>query len=167
MNKSVYFLWLFVGLVILQVLIFDNILLFGNINPYVYIAFVFFFPLSENRFWILLSSFLLGLSIDFFNDSGGIHAFATLLIGYLRLFLVKVIFNKTPIDYQLFNLYEESFGKVFNYVLILTLLHHLILFSFANFSFNNYDIVLLHTLLSTIFTLVVFFLGSYIFRKKQ
>ena len=167
MNKNLYFLFLFVGLVISQALIFDNILLFGHVNPYLYIAFVIFFPLSEKRFWILLLSFLLGLSIDFFSDSGGIHAFATLFIGYLRLFVIKVIFNKTPIDYQLFSLYEESFGKVFNYVLILTLIHHLILFSFANFSFNNYDVVLLNTLLSTTFTLILFFLGSYIFRKKQ
>jgi len=167
MNKSIYLSFLFISIVLLQVFILDNILLFGFVNPYVYIAFIFFYPLKENRFFFLFLAFLLGLSVDFFSDSGGIHAFATLFIAYLRLVLVKVIFKKTAIDYQLFNLNEESFGKVFNYVALLTIIHHFLLFSLANFSFQNFVHVLLQTILSSIFTLILFFLGTYIFRKKQ
>ena len=48
-----------------------------------------------------------------------------------------------------------------------TIIHHFILFSLDNFSFNNLNIVLLNTLYSSIFTLVLYFLGSYILRKKQ
>lgn len=166
MNKTVYFIFLFIFLVLIQVFILDNILLFGYVNPYLYITFIFLYPLKENRFYFLLLAFLLGLSVDFFSDSGGIHAFATLFIGYLRLMLIKVIFKKTSLDYQLFSLKEESFGKVFNYVIILTITHHLLLFSFANFSFQNFGHVILQTILSSIFTLILFFIGTYIFRTK-
>jgi uncharacterized protein YacL len=109
----------------------------------------------------------LGLSIDFFSDSGGIHAFSTLFIAYIRLFFIKVYFRKTPLDYPFFKLKDESFGKVFNFTITLTIIHHLIYFSFANFSFQNLSIVFLNTLFSCIFTLILFFLGTYIFTKKE
>ncbi len=167
MNKKIYFLILFVVLVFSQVFVFNNILFLGYVNPYLYIAFIFLYPLNKNRFLFLFLSFLLGLSVDFFLDSGGIHAFATLTIGYLRLFFIKVYLKKYEIDYPFFKLHAEAFGKVFNYVVTLTLIHHFILFSFANFSFQNITHVLLNTLLSSVFTLLLYFLAIFIFTKKQ
>lgn len=166
MNRTLYFIFLFFFLLGLQVFVLNNILLFGFINPYLYIAFLFFFPLKENRINLLLTSFLLGLGVDFFSDTGGIHAFASVFIAYFRLFFIKLYFNKLEADYPFFKLKEEPFGKVFNYVITLTILHHLLLFTFANFSFNNFSNVLLNTLYSTIFTSVLFFTGSYIFTKE-
>ncbi|SEB67387.1 rod shape-determining protein MreD [Tenacibaculum sp. MAR_2009_124] len=166
MNKTIQLILLFLFFILLQVLVLNNILLFGYINPYLYISFIFIFPLSQKRIPFLTVSFFLGLCIDMFSNSGGIHAFATLFIAYIRLFLVRAIFKKTESDYLLFNLRLETFDKVFNYVAILTVLHHFILFSFINFSFNNFSSVIINTLLSTLFTLILYFLGSFIFRKK-
>lgn len=166
MNKNIYYLFLWIILVLLQVFVFNNILLLGHINPYLYIVFVFFYPLKKERFLFLLLSFLLGLTIDVFSDSGGIHAFSILFIAFIRLFFIRLIFKKTELDYLLFKIQEEAFGKVFNYVVILTLTHHFILFTLANFSFLNFTETLINTLLSGIFTLILFFLGSYIFSKK-
>ncbi len=166
MNKSIYFTFLFISLLLLQVLVLNNILLLGYINPYLYIVFVFLYPIKENRFSILFLAFLLGLCVDAFSNSGGIHTFATVFIAYLRLFVFKVIFKKTPSEYLLFNLRHEPFDKVFNYTAILTLTHHFILFSLTNFSFYNLSNVLMNTLFSSVFTLLLYFLGSFIFRKK-
>tara|TARA_R110002124_G_scaffold101230_3_gene248680 strand:- start:3538 stop:3969 length:432 start_codon:yes stop_codon:yes gene_type:complete len=139
----------------------------GYINPYLYVAFVIFYPLKKERFLFLFLSFLLGLSIDFFSDSGGINAFSLLFVAYIRLFFIRVIFKKTEQDYLLFNLQQEPFGKVFNYVIILIVIHHFILFSLANFSTQNFSIVLANTLYSSTFTSVLFFLGASIIRKKN
>ncbi|MCI2229175.1 rod shape-determining protein MreD [Polaribacter sp. MSW13] len=167
MNKPFQFILLFFFLLFLQVSVLNNIHFLGYVNPYLYISFVFFYPLKENRFPFLLASFILGLSVDFFSDSGGIHAFSILTIAFIRLFFIKIYFRKTSTDYPFFNLHSESFGKVFNYVTTLTVIHHFILFSFANFSFQNISHVLLNTLYSSIFTLILFFLGTYIFTKNQ
>ena len=70
-------------------------------------------------------------------------------------------------DYAFFQLNLEPFGKKFNYVVTLTVLHHFILFSFANFSFQNIAMVFLNTLYSSVFTLVLYFISIYIFSKKQ
>jgi rod shape-determining protein MreD len=166
MNKKFQFVFLFVFLLFLQVFVLNNIQFLGYVNPYLYIIFVFFYPLDSNRFSFLFSAFMLGLCVDFFSDSGGIHAFSILCIAYIRLFFIKVYFRKAITDYPFFKLRSESIGKVFNYVVTLTVIHHLILFSFANFSFQNIAHVLLNTLFSSIFTLVLFFFGTYILTKK-
>ncbi|MGY0426577.1 MAG: hypothetical protein ACWIPI_07085 [Polaribacter sp.] len=167
MNRALYFGFLLLFLVFLQVFVLNNISFLGFINPYLYISFVFLYPLKEKKIPFLFLSFLLGLSIDFFLDSGGIHAFATLTIAYSRLFFIGLFFKKYPIDYPFFKLNLEPFGKVFNYVVTLTFIHHFILFSFANFSFQNISGIFINTLFSGIFTLLLYFSGTYIFSKQQ
>ena len=167
MNRVLYIPLLFCSLLFLQAFVFNNILFLGYINPFIYIAFVIFYPLKKERYLFLFLSFLLGLAIDFFADSGGINAFSLLFVAYIRLFLVRIIFKKTAQDYLLFNLQQEPFGKVFNYVITLIVIHHFILFSLANFSFQNFSSVLTNTLYSSIFTSVLFFIGTYIIRKKK
>ncbi|CAM1334009.1 rod shape-determining protein MreD [Tenacibaculum aestuariivivum] len=166
MNNSIYIIFLFIFLLLLQVLVLNNILFLGYINPYLYIIFVFLYPLNNNRFPFLSIAFLLGLSVDSFSNSGGIHAFSILFIAYIRLFFIKKIFKKNEHDYLLFSLKQETFDKVFNYTLILTLIHHFILFSLINFSIYNFYKVLINTVYSSIFTLLLYFLGNFIFKKK-
>lgn len=167
MNKTLQLGSLFFFLLFLQVFVLNNIKFLGYVNPYLYIAFVFFYPLKEKNFLFLILSFLLGLFVDFFSDSGGIHAFSIVTIAYIRLYFIRLYFRKLPADYPFFNLQSEAFGKIFNYTTTLTLIHHLILFSFINFSFQNILGVLLNTLFSSIFTLILFFLGTYIFIKNK
>lgn len=166
MNKVVVFFWLVI-ILFSQVFVFNNINFLGYVNPYIYVSFLFLFPLNKNRFLFLTLAFLYGLSIDFFSDTGGIHAFSLLFVGYFRLLFIKIFFKKTDIDYLLFKIHNQPFGQVFNYVVTLTLIHHFILISLANFSFHNFGSIILNTLYSSVFTLVLYFLGSYIFRKKQ
>lgn len=168
MNRnSLYYTFLFFFLLLLQVFVLNNVLLFGYINPYIYIVFIFVYPFKKNRFLFFTYAFLLGLFVDLFTDSGGLNAFATLFIAYIRLYFFKRIFQKSESEYELFNLKQESFGNEFNYTVILTLTHHFILFSLINFSLSNFSNVLINTILSSIFTLVLYFLGSFIFSQKQ
>jgi rod shape-determining protein MreD len=167
MNKPLNMATLFIFLLFLQVFVLNNILFLDSINPYLYIVFVFLYPLKTNRIPFLFYSFLLGFLVDLFSDSGGIHAFSILYIAYIRLFFVRIYFRKVSVDYAFFKLKSESFGKVFNYTVTLTVIHHLIYFSFVNFSFQNLSNVLLNTLFSSIFTLILYFLGTYIFTKSE
>lgn len=167
MNKTRSLIFLFFALLFLQVLFLNNILFLGYINPYLYIAFVFAFPIKKNKIPLLIYAFLLGLSIDYFSDTGGIHAFATTLIAYLRLFFIKLYFKKTETEFPFFKLHSEPFGKVFNYIVTLTIIHHLALFSIANFSFYNLSFVLTNTIYSGIFTVILYFIGVRLFTKNK
>ena len=167
MNKPLNMVTLFIILLFLQVFVLNNILFLDSINPYLYIVFVFLYPLKTNRIPFLFYSFLLGLLVDFFSDSCGIHAFSILYIAYIRLFFIRIYFRKVATDFAFFKLKSESFGKVFNYVVTLTVIHHLIYFTFANFSFQNLSNVISNTLFSCVFTLTLYFLGTYLFTKNE
>ena len=167
MTKNIHLTSLFFFLIFLQVLILNNIKLLDHINPYLYISFIFIYPFKKNRFPILTLSFLLGLFVDFFSNSGGIHALASLFIAFIRIYFFKIIFQKNEDDFDFFSLKEEAFGKVFNFTVILTLTHHFLLFSLTNFSFNNFTNTIINTLLSSVFTLTLYFLGRFIFSNKK
>lgn len=168
MNNNVikHIAW-FVLFILLQVLIFNNINLFDYINPYIYIAFVFYYPLKKEKGMFLFLSFLLGLSIDFFSDTGGINAAATLFIAYIRLPVLSTILRKSDFDFLLFNIRSISFGKAFLYILSLTFIHHLTLFSLDYFSLNEFVSVIYKAIITTALTVSLIFIGIILFTKKR
>ena len=83
----------FIGLVLLQVIICSNINFLGYLNPYVYVIFMFLYPITNNRLLFIFLSFSIGLSIDIFLDSGGVHAAASVAIAYVRPLFLKFSFG--------------------------------------------------------------------------
>lgn len=118
----------FIALVVFQVLILNHINFLGYINPYIYILFIALFPITNNRISLLLLSFLLGLTIDFFLDTGGIHAAASVFIAYVRPVVLKSSFG-TIYEHQSIKFNTVDFGSKLTYFTLLTVLHHLVLFS--------------------------------------
>lgn len=168
MNKTlINNIFRFIGLLLLQVLILNHINLFGFINPMVYIVFVILYPIKKKKTLFLVLSFLLGLAVDVFSDSGGINAAATLCIAYFRLSILNTILRKTEFDYLLFNLRAISFGKALLFISILTVIHHFIVFSLEYFSFSSIIPIISNTIQTSIFTILISVLGIIIFSKKK
>lgn len=157
----------FLALILLQVLVLNHINLFGYLNPMVYVVWVVLFPVRKNKSLFLILSFLLGLSIDFFSDSGGINAAATLFIAFIRLPILKIVLKKTDFDYLLFNLRAISFSKAFLFISILTVIHHFIVFSLEYFSLNSFTTIISNTILTSVFTIIISILGIILFTKKR
>jgi len=157
----------FIGLILLQVVVFNHINLFGFINPMIYIAWIFLFPFRKNLSLLLILSFVLGLSVDFFSDSGGINAAATLFIAFIRLPILKLVLNKSDFDYYSFNLRTVSFSKAFLFIAVLTIIHHLIVFSLAYFSFKDVISVISKSLSTSVFTIILIILGITLFTNKK
>jgi rod shape-determining protein MreD len=157
----------FIGLVLLQALVLNHINLFGYINPLIYIVWVFLFPIRKNQSFFLIASFLLGLSVDFFSDSGGVNAAATLFIAFVRIPILKAVLRKSDFDYFLFNLRAISIDKILLYVATLTFIHHFIIFSLEYFSFNDFTTIISTTFFTSIFTVLISILGILLFVKKK
>ena len=152
---------------LLQVSVFNHMNILGDVNPMVYIVWVFLFPFRKNRSLLLIFSFLLGISIDFFSDSGGINAFAITFIAYFRLSIIKAILRKPDFDYLQFNLRALSYNKAFLFVTSLTIIHHFIVFSLEYFSFNAFTSIIFNTILTSFFTILIGTLGIVLFTKKK
>ncbi|MFI2742975.1 rod shape-determining protein MreD [Zhouia sp. PK063] len=157
----------FVLLVLLQVLICNHINFLGYINPYIYIIFILLFPVSsDTRMLFIFLSFLLGITIDIFSDSGGIHAAACVTIAYARPLIFRLAFGNL-IEYQGLKLNKLSFAQRFFYFSIMIIIHHFVLFSLASFNFAQAILVLKQTLFSSIFTLILVLVLIPLFSRKR
>ncbi|MBE0423125.1 MAG: rod shape-determining protein MreD [Lutibacter sp.] len=157
----------FVGLLFLQVFILNHVNIFGHINPMVYIAWVFLYPVRKTRNLFLILSFLLGISVDFFSDSGGVNAFAITFIAYFRLPILMAVLRKSDLDYAQFNLKTLSFNKIILFISILTIIHHFIVFGLEYFNFGEFLNIISKTIVTSIFTILISFLGITLFTKKK
>lgn len=156
----------FIILALSQVIIFNNINFLGYINPYPYILFILFFPVKNNRTLFVLISFLLGLTIDMFLDSGGIHAAASVFIAYARPVFLKFSFG-AMYEHQTIKFNVVDFGSKLAYVTFLTVLHHIVLFSLEIFNISKIILTIKNTLFSSIFTIILCLLLSIIFSRKK
>ncbi|TRX37079.1 rod shape-determining protein MreD [Flavobacterium restrictum] len=144
----------FILLLAVQVIVFNNMNFLGYISPFPYILFIILYPVNGNKTGLLLSSFLLGLIMDLFSNSGGVHATACLSLAYLRPYIFKFSFGLSY-EYQTVKLNDVVTPERFSFILVAVLLHHLILFILEAFQFSIILDVLLRTLLSTVFTIIL------------
>ncbi|MBN2829899.1 MAG: rod shape-determining protein MreD [Candidatus Cloacimonetes bacterium] len=146
----------FIVLVLVQVLILNNIKFLGIINPYLYILFILTLPLSINRGLLLFLAFVLGLSIDIFSNTPGMHAFATVFVAFFRNPIIKLLIPRDD-NYELIIPSMKSFGmgQFVRYAVLMVLVHHLILFSVESFSLNALGLLFLRLFFSSIFTLLL------------
>lgn len=158
---------LFIGLILLQIIILNNINFLGYINPFLYILFLFFYPIRKIDSTLIFLSFLLGLSIDFFSDSGGINAAATLLIAFIRIPVLKIVLGKSEIDYNSIKLAKLPFNKTYGYIAILTFIHHLIIFGLEYFKWSNLGLILNKTILTSIFTIILVMISFTLVSNKK
>ena len=156
----------FILLLAAQIVIFNNINLFGYINPYPYILFILIYPVNSNKSGLLIASFCLGLAVDLFTNSGGIHATACLILAYVRPTLFKFAFGLSY-EYQTVKINDKLSPERFTFILISILTHHLMLFLLEYFKFYFILSALLRTILCTIFTLIVSILIIYIFKPNK
>lgn len=158
---------MFIVLVLVQVLILNNIQFSGLINPYIYILFILLLPFNIPGYLLLGLSFLLGLSIDIFCNTPGIHAGASVLLGFARPGIARLIASREFVEKGgMPNLKQLGFANFLKYVTIAVLIHHLFLFYAETFSFSGFFETLLRTILSSIFSIVIILASQFIVFKN-
>ena len=151
---------MFVVLVLVQVLILNNIQFSGLINPYVYILFVLLLPFTIPGYLLLGISFILGISVDIFSNTPGIHAGATVLLGFVRPALARLISSREIIEKgNTPGMSQLGFASFLKYTVIAVLIHHLFLFYAEAFSFGSFFETFLRYVLSSFFSILII-LGS-------
>jgi hypothetical protein len=138
------------------------------ITPYLYYLFILWLPFSISRVGLLLIGFLLGMSLDYFTMTPGLHAAACVLVAYLRPFIINIL---APKDTTGFN-YREPSPKAMGwtpymvYVLVLTLAHHGYLFLLEFFSFGSFLSLLIKTVATTAISLLLVITTELLFQRK-
>lgn len=157
----------FIVLVLIQVFILNNIQFSGLINPYFYIIFILLLPFETPKWWLLIQGFLLGISVDLFTHTLGMHTAACTAMAFARPTVLKLISPRE--GYENGTYPRVSFFGLFwfaRYALVLTIIHHFVLFYTEMFRFSDFFITLSRAILSVIFTVIICIISQYfIFRK--
>lgn len=156
----------FTLLVIVQVLVFNRLNFFGFINPMVYILFLYWYPIKQNRAAFIGLSFLLGLSIDFFSDTMAINAAATISIAYLRPAIMRFVFG-VNYEFQSFKLANATPVQQFTFLALLIVVHHFVFFTLEIFSFTNMLLILKKVVSISAATLVLCLLFGSLFSVRK
>jgi rod shape-determining protein MreD len=156
----------FILLLAMQIIVFNNMNFFGFISPFPYLLFIILYPVNGNKSGLLAASFLLGLIMDMFSNSGGIHATSCLTLAYFRPYLFKFSFGLSY-EYQTVKLNDVLTPERFSFILLSVVIHHLVLFLLEAFQFSFIWDILLRTVLSSLFTIILCIVIIYLIKPNK
>ncbi len=147
------YLLLFVVLITLQVLVFNNINLSGYINPYIYVLFILLLPFSIPNWVLLIIGFFTGFTVDYYMNTLGLHTSASVLLAFVRPTVLSWMSYRDDLDrFDSPGIGSSGLEWFLRYAVISVLIHHTALFILETFSFYHFHITLLRIILSTLFT---------------
>lgn len=164
-------LWRFIALFLVQVLVFKHLQFneeaWRYLHIFVYPLFTFLLPIRWQNSVVLVASFFMGILVDWFYDSPGVHASALVLTAYLRPIVLGILepyegYNVSEVP----SLKRFGFGWFSSYVAILLSIHLFVYFSVEAFSYVFIFDIVMNTLVTFIGSFVVIILIQYIFRPK-
>jgi rod shape-determining protein MreD len=142
----------YVLVMMLQVLLFDQLQLFGVCHPYIYILCLLMMPITLSHSADMLIGAAVGLVMDVFCNSLGIHMASCILLMFIRPYLLgAIVSDKDRLNEQIC-LRALGIEALIKYVVILVVIHHLTVFMLAAWSWAHIDFVLMETLVSGFIT---------------
>lgn len=158
----------FIALIFVQVFLLKNIGFYNLSIPFPYILLILLLPFETPNWLLFLLALTLGLTVDAFYDTVGLHAAACSVLA-----LVRVIFINVTVERQGYENEPEprlgimGFRWFFIYSVVLTVFHHLTLILLEAFGFFDLRYVLIRILLSSIFTVFLMIISEFIFFRKK
>lgn len=140
-----------------------------SVSVVFYYIFILWLPFTVNRAWLIVLGFLTGILMDSFTRTPGMHAAACALIGYVRPFIITFLIPNKEVNFNYREPSVTSLGLVpyITYVSVLTVLHHVFLFSIQAFQFGNIWYLFIQILGSSLVSLLLISLIEIIFTRKQ
>lgn len=146
----------FFFLIFLQVVLLNNIAFFEVLNPYLYVLFILSLPIETSGWLTLTLAFLMGITLDMFTYTFGMHTLALVFMGFCRVVLLKFISPREGYEFGTrASFFDMGWSWYLTYSGILILLHHSYLFFIESFGSVSVGYTLIKILGSSILTLIL------------
>lgn len=145
----------YIVVMLLQVLLFDQLQLLGVCHPYIYVLCLLMMPITLPHSADMIIGAVIGLVMDVFCNSLGIHTAACILLMFIRPYLIGVIVNDKDRLNEQISLRAIGMEAMIKYVIIMVVIHHLTVFTLGAWSWDHIGFVLLETLVSGLVTISV------------
>jgi len=145
----------YIAVMMLQVLLFDQLQLFGVCHPYIYILCLLMMPITLSHSADMLIGAAVGLVMDVFCNSLGVHMASCILVMFIRPYLLGAVVNDRDRLNEQICLRTLGWEAFIKYMVILVVIHHLTVFMLAAWSISHIIFVLVETLVSGFITCIL------------
>jgi len=145
----------FILLVLIQAVALNNVHVAGMATPYIFPLFILLLPYSTPMWLLLITSFLTGLSIDFFSGSLGVHAASCTLLAFLRPVIINLVSAKGAEGKQIPRIADFGLAAFSTYIVTALTVYHLTAFFIEIGTFFNPAYTLFKALLSALLAIVL------------
>jgi rod shape-determining protein MreD len=159
---------LFILAVFAQVVVFDNIYMGGYARVFFYVIFILSLPVEVNRYALMLLGFILGLSIDVFNNTPGMHSLATVTVAFIRPYVLEIYSPRDNYEQgEKPLIYNYGYFWFIKYALTILFIHHFVFYFVEVFRFYNFFITLFKVILSSFLGLTIIIISQLLVIRKR
>ncbi len=157
MSKTIlHFFFLFIIMLLAQVIVFNHIVLFNVAIPVIFIYFIIRLPITLSVNWAMTLSFLLGLSVDVFSDTQGMNALACTILASLRHPIFRLYFpREDDLSIPEPSIRSLGMGIYIKYLFSMVLMYCVLIFTIEAFTFFNPIQLILRIICSTILSFLL------------
>lgn len=168
-SSIVFFRFLIIFLA--QIIVFNNILIFG-LSADIYMIFLLIFPQNINKSLYYFLIFLYGIFLDSFSNSFGIITFSLLISCYLRPYILDFSFGNFDMrkvgkvrDY----LINTTIYQKLTYISLVIFCHNFVLYFVEIFSIYKLDLILRNATISSLIsiTLILIILSLFYYKNER
>lgn len=170
MNRSFFVnVTILILLVIIQVLIFNHIILFNVAISFVFIYTIVSLPMNLKTDWLLTWAFISGVLVDLFSDTPGVNALSCTLLAMVKR---PVLYAYIPKDDHTKNvepsLYSLGFSVYSKYLLTMSAIYCALVFTIEYFNFAAVKEIVIMSVSSSVFTfLLLLAIDSLIISRRE
>ena len=163
-NKILFYCMMF----LLQVLVFNKTFFFNNLILTPIIIIFLLWNHKKNSLFLLNIAFIVGLFIDFFNNSHGIFSLGLTLFVFIRNYWIEFYFVKDKISANVFfTSYEIGIKSFFYYSIPLIVIFESFIYLIEIDSITNLPSYLIKIIFSSFFTFALILLLQLLFFKSN
>lgn len=159
----------FVLFILLQVFVLNKVILYGFATPYLYVLFILLLPFDTPRGALMIYGLLLGLCLDVFMNTAGMHAAACVVVAYIRPFAISKLAQREDHEAgkKAPSVASMGWSAFLTYAVILILVHHIVYFSLEFFDLHNVLLLCLKILLSALASLMLIIIYEMLFAPSR
>jgi hypothetical protein len=158
----------FILLAALQVVVFNNMQVGTFVNIFIYVGFVLFLPFETPKALLLVLSLVMGLFMDMFSNTGGLHAASLVFMAFCRPGVLRLIEPRDGYDSSSEpTIAAMGLGWFVTYALLLVFLHSFLCFFLEAFRMSEFFFTLGKIILSTFVTVLLLITAQLVTAKQS
>ena len=142
--------------------------LHGMAVPYFYFILILWLPFKMTRPALLFYAFFLGMIVDMFYKTPGLHTATCLLLAYIRPFVVNLLLPKELTEWgeNAPTRFTMGFIQYASFVIFLTIVHNSYLIFLEWMQFGDFLYFIGKLLVTTFISLLLIFISEMLVNRK-